>query len=72
MTIYISNTHTYFETNPKTGKMWKCAEWELVSDSEMVYTKFNENGTINRKDRFTEKNMLEIWNRYHTKQQYGG
>lgn len=68
MTIYTSNTETYFEKNPKTGKTWKSAEWELVSDHEMIYTKYNENGTINRRTSHKEKNMVEVWNRYHTKQ----
>lgn len=68
MTIYTSNTETYFEKNPKTGKIWKSAEWELVSDTEMIYTCYNGNGTVNRKTKHKEKNMLEIWNRYHTKQ----
>lgn len=67
MTIYTSNTETYFEKNPKTGKTWKSTEWELVSDGEMIYTKYNEDGTINRRSRHTGAEMGDLWSKYHTK-----
>lgn len=68
MTVYTSDAESYFEKNPKTGKTWKSAEWQLVSDTEMIYTAYGEDGTINKRTIHKGENMAKIWNRYHTKQ----
>lgn len=68
MTVYTGDTESYFEKNPKTGKTWKSAEWQLVSATEMIYTAYREDGTICGRTIHKEKNMAETWNRYHTKQ----
>lgn len=49
MTIYASDSETYFEKSPKTGRTWKSAEWIVEGPDKWTYTKYNENGTVNRR-----------------------
>ena len=49
MTIYGTNSETYIEINPATGRAWRSAEWIVESPDKWIYTKYNENGTVNRR-----------------------
>lgn len=53
MTIYATDGEIYFARNPETGKLWKSAEWKIESSDAWTYTKFNEDGSINRQTRHT-------------------
>lgn len=66
-TEYASDFEIVFATNA-TGKVHKVCEWRLISDTEMHYTAYNEDGSINMHHIHTGEGILEIWRRYHTKE----
>jgi hypothetical protein len=66
-TVYSSDKETIFCTDD-SGRAWKCAEWCLVDDKTMNYTKYSESGAIEKTFIHKSENMLEIWRKYHTKE----
>lgn len=45
----------------------KVAEWRLISDTEMHYTAYNRDGSINTHHVFKGDDILDNWNRYLVK-----
>jgi putative SOS response-associated peptidase YedK len=56
-----STKKTVFATD-KDGNIFKVCEWEQVSDSRMIYTAYNRNGTINaRHEHNTTQKHFNKW-----------
>lgn len=65
-TEYASDMETVFATDG-AGKVHKVCEWRLISDTEMHYTAYNDDGSVNLHDVFRGEDIAEIWEKYHTR-----
>lgn len=63
-TQYASDYEIVFYTDAQS-KVHKGAEWRLVSNTEMHYTAFNRDGSINTHHVYTGEDVLDIWEKYH-------
>lgn len=61
-TEYGSDYETVFVREP-SGKVRKVAEWRFSSESNVQYTAYNPDGSINHSQKYSQS--IENWNKYH-------
>ena len=70
-TEYFSDQVIAFYTDADSN-IHKAAMWQLISDTEMHYTAYNHDGSVNRHDVHKGDDILENWKRYFVKKELEG